>query len=399
MARSLPKLEKQPAIPSTAQPGVIESQYKFDAVQKVTGAPTVISSDEPEQPINAGDIRFVLRNVDLDGGGSIDISQIASLYAGKIGAEIPLLDVFAIAREITKLYSEAGYPLSLAYVPVQEIEDGRVRIRIIDGYVGPIDVAGADVKTESQLRKIGKRLTAVRPLTQNALERYLLLANQIPSVSITGVLEQDKESQGGVKLTLKAEEKKFAIAADVNKRASVAVGREQFFGRARMNDLITGADSFGFAAVQSFDFDELTYLAGNYTTVLTAEGMTLGIAATRSEAAPGIPFLRDLGFATQGWTARMSLSYPLLLQREKSLTIGASATWKEFHSAFGMSPNTLDRLWTTEIRAAYFDRSVLDGVTAVGPPVAWPGYTRCNKDRRSICQPQRLRCGICRGNG
>ena len=365
IAQAPPKIENRPAIPSTVQPGAIESQYKIDVAQKVTGAATVVSSYEPEQPENAGDIRFVLRDLELDGGGSIDKSEIASIYANKIGSEIALSEVFTFARQITKLYSARGYPLSLAYVPIQEIEDGRVRIRIIEGYVGSVDVIGADAKTESRLRALGEKLQTDRPLTQDALERYLLLANRLPGVKVTGVLERDSAGQGGVKLILKTEEKNFAVMVGVNNRASVAVGREQFFGRTSINGLVTGADSLGFTIVQSFDFDELTFLAGNFTTALNSEGLTLGIAATRSEAAPGIPFLRDLGFETEGWTAAVNLNYPLLLRREKSLTIGATATWKEFNSAFGVSPNTLDQLWITTFDAAYVDRSMLDGVTAV----------------------------------
>ena len=370
IAQTQPKVGNPPVIPSTVQPGAVESQYKIDVAQEVTGAPAVVSSYEPEQPKNAANIRFVLRHIELDGGGSIDKSKFASLYTSKIGAEIPLSDVFAIARGITRLYSETGYPLSLAYVPVQEINDGRVRIRIIEGFVGAVDVIGADRKTERHLRALGEKLMSVRPLTQDALERYLLLANQLPGVSVTGVLERASEGQDGVKLTFNTEEKNFAIVAGVNNRASVAVGREQFFGRASINGVITGTDRLAFVAVQSFELDELTYLAGNYSTVLNSEGLALGIAATRSEASPGIPFLRDLGFETQGWTAGVNLSYPLILRRGKSLTVGATANWKKFHSAFGVSPNTLDQLWTTEFEAAYVDSKVLDGVTAVRLSVA-----------------------------
>lgn len=99
--------------------------------------------------------------------------------------------------------------------------------------------------------------------------------------------------------------------------------------------------------------------------MLTPEGLTLGIAATRSEAAPGIPFLRDLGFETQGWTAGVNLIYPLILRRDRSLTLSGTATWKEFRSAFGVSPNTLDQLWTTELEAAFTDKTMLNGVTAI----------------------------------
>lgn len=360
------KVENPVTVPTTVQPGAIEAQFKQEIAPGVTMAPTVISPFEPEQPANASDIEFQLTEIVLEGAATLSEAALRSTFADKIGATVKLSEIFDIARAMTRQYAEAGYPLSLAYVPIQEIEGGSVRIKIIEGFIGDIAVAGGSSKVEKRLLALGDKITSERPLSQKSLERYLLLANKLPGVKVTGVLERGAAPDTGVKMTLQVSQKRFSVAGGVNNRASRAVGREQFNARLSVNDLLTGADNFRFMAVQSFNLDELSYFAAGYSTVLNAEGLTLDLSATRSEAAPGVPLLRNLGFETMGWTAGAGLSYPLILKRESQLTVSAGFTWKEFQSAFGVTPNTLDVLWTSQFGAFYKFKDKWKGSNAAG---------------------------------
>ncbi len=365
-----PKIDNPAAIPASVRPGAIEAEFEVEVAPGVTMAPSVISPYEPEQPENAGDIAFSLSSVTLDGASTISAASLAPLYAAKVGKTVKLSEIFEIARAITRRYADEGYPLSLAYVPTQEIENGAVRIRVLEGFIGEIAVEGAPRGAEQRLRKLGEKIKADRPLRARTLERYLLLANDIPGVAVTGVLARGASPDAGVKMTLVAKTKRIAASANINNRASRAVGREQVIGRAAISNLATGVDQIGLSTVQSLNADELSVYGGKYSTVLNAEGLALNLAATRSEAAPGVPFLRVLGFQTQGWTAGAGLSYPLILTRDVKLGVAGMINWKEFRSAFGVTPNTLDRLWTTDFDLSLSVKDAWDGVNAVGVSVS-----------------------------
>ena len=294
------------------------------------------------------------------------MSELEALYADKIGTTVRLSEIFAIARAITQRYAAEGYPLSLAYVPVQEIENGAVRIRVLEGFVGDVDVSDAPKKMQARLRRLARKITSERPLTKKSLERYLLLANQLPGVQVKGVLKRAASPEDGVGMILKVDRKRVAASVGVNNRASRAVGREQVNGNITVNGLATGTDSFRFLAVQSVNVEELTFFSSGYQAVVTPEGLTLGLAATRSEAAPGVPLLRDLGFETNGWTATASAAYPLLLSRKKQINLTAAFNWKEFESAFGVTPNTRDVLWTSEFGSFFKFDDPFKGKNAVG---------------------------------
>ncbi len=360
-----PKIENPGAIPPAVRPGAIEAQFDQEIVPGIEAAPSVLSPYEPEQPAGADEIRFVLNEVRVEGGAPAFRSQIEAVYAGKIGDEIALSEVFGFARAITRLYADNGYPLSLAYVPVQEIETGVVRIKVIEGFIGDVAVEGGSKAVRARLLKLGEKITRERPLNAATLERYMLLANQLPGVGVSGVLERAASADAGLKLTMKVKQKRFGVKAGANNRASRAVGREKYHAGVNLDDILTGGDRLEFGLVRSFDEGELAYYSGAYSTLVGSEGMSFSLRAGRSEAAPGIPFLRDLGFETQGWTVSTGLSYPLVKTRARQVTLYGGAYWKEFRSAFGVTPNTLDTLWTTEFGVNAQLRDEWDGVNVL----------------------------------
>ena len=203
------KVDNPVAIPQNVRPGAIEAQLDVEVAPGVTMAPSVVSPYQPEQPADAASIEFQLTDITLDGAVAIQPSVLRSLYADRLGETLQLSEIFKIARAITKVYAEAGYPLSLAYVPIQEIENGVVRIRVIEGFIGEIDVSDAPARVRPHLRRLAAKITEERPLTQRSLERYLLLANKIPGLSVTGVMERGASRDSGVKMTLKVAQKAF----------------------------------------------------------------------------------------------------------------------------------------------------------------------------------------------
>jgi hemolysin activation/secretion protein len=360
-----PKIDNPSQIPAAVRPGAIEAQLEVEIAPGVALPPAIVSPYEPEQPANATEISFALTAVVIDGAQVFAAGELETLYRDKLGDVVRLSDIFEISRAITRRYADAGYPLSLAYVPAQEIESGVVRIRIIEGFIGAVDVKDAPRGVHQRLVAIGEKIMADRPLRQSTIERYLLLANEIPGVKVTGVLERGASAESGVRMTLVAKRTRAGAAVNLNNRASRAVGREQIVAKAFWNGAATGLDQLAASTVQSLKADELSVFSARYSTLVATEGLALSWNATRSEAAPGVPFLRDLGFETEGWTAGAGVAYPLVLSRAVRIGVSGGASWKEFRSAFGVTPNTLDRLWTTDFDVSASIKDGWDGTTSI----------------------------------
>jgi len=333
------------AQPSGVQPGVIEREFQAPAPPEA-GVTTVLPAPllPGAPPPGAAQTRLLLREMSIEGATVFTADELQSYASPLLGTEITLAQIFDIAQKITKAYSDAGYPLSIAFVPAQKIEGGRVKILVVEGYVEEVEIAGDAGSAADELTAYGEKIKSVRPLTQTALERYLLLANDLPGLSVRAVLDQAPRVQGGVKLILAVERKPLDVSASVNNRGSVALGRERGIVQLAENGNLTGREVIEIGGVQTFQAKELTYLYGRAETLLDREGTTLSLTGTWSESEPGTALLKAVDFDSNGWSATLELSHPFVRSRQGNLRLAASLEVKDLKSDFGAVPNSRDEL-------------------------------------------------------
>jgi hemolysin activation/secretion protein len=100
----------------------------------------------------------------------------------------------AIAAGISDLYRAAGFHLSRAIVPPQDIRDGQVRLEVIEGSITEVALKGEGAERFG-VRTLLDPVLAEQP-ARLPLERQLLLINGRPGVSIadTALEETPKRS-------------------------------------------------------------------------------------------------------------------------------------------------------------------------------------------------------------
>ena len=159
----------------------------------------VVTTTIPEA---AKEIHFILKEIRLDGMTAFTAQQLADIYAPYMGREVTLDVAWMIAGAITERYRNAGYFLSRAYLPPQEIDNGVITIKVTEGYVGKVDMP-EDIRASRVVRAYISRLLAQRPLTSDAMERFLLLLNDLPGYAFSGTLSPlEGADEGAVRLTL-----------------------------------------------------------------------------------------------------------------------------------------------------------------------------------------------------
>ena len=88
--------------------------------------------------------RFILRKVDIVGNTVIDDRLIRAVVAPYIGKAVTIADLETIRRRFTRLYIDRGYINSGAVLPDQNVTNGVVAYRFVEGRVTGIDVTGTD---------------------------------------------------------------------------------------------------------------------------------------------------------------------------------------------------------------------------------------------------------------
>src|SRR5688500_7724166 len=167
----------QVVIPPGLEPGQIQRGLKElrlperSALQVSPAVPVQVA------PPHTADLKFVLREIHIDGATVYPPAELAATFARSIGQEISVAQVFQFANELTARYRRDGYVLSQVLVPAQDVADGRVNLLAVEGHVDAIQLRGAVAADDKLLTAYGAELKRTRPLTAAALERYLLLIN------------------------------------------------------------------------------------------------------------------------------------------------------------------------------------------------------------------------------
>ena len=190
-------------VPPAVDPGVIQRRFEEPPPAPRPPAPPPVVPDLAPGvvPPGAEEIRFTLEAVRLEGVTVYDEAELRPLWEALLGREIALAEIFAVADEITRRYRNDGYILSRALVPAQTISDGRVQIRIVEGFVDRVIIEGEPVP-EAQIRALADRIAAARPLRNDVLERNLLLLNELPGLAVDSVLRPSPDVPGAAELVL-----------------------------------------------------------------------------------------------------------------------------------------------------------------------------------------------------
>lgn len=108
--------------------------------------------------------------------------------ADAIGKELTLAQLQTLADRISARYHASGFLLARAYLPAQDIRNGVVEIAVLEGRLGKLAVSNGSTLTDA---RVASRLSGLREgeaLDGGALERELLLLNDLPGVQVRSTL-------------------------------------------------------------------------------------------------------------------------------------------------------------------------------------------------------------------
>lgn len=171
-------LPPQPDLPTETPMSPDESPLQIEQpladpvadILNLDSCPTLSDTSEPS--FQADEISVV--------GNTVLDTEIAEQVACYLGQEIQLADLFNLRSRITKLYLEAGYITSGAFVPNnQDLSGGSVQIQVIEGEIEELQINGLKRLNRGYVRERLARAIAI-PFNQQDLERGLQLLQLDP---------------------------------------------------------------------------------------------------------------------------------------------------------------------------------------------------------------------------
>ena len=130
------------------QPGfdTRQAEKRFDGPQSDPASASRLRLPTPRlaQPDVHADTKplFVLGHVSLTGAFALPGDRLVTAYQPYIGKKVSQADLAAMAAAVSDIYRAAGYHLSRAIVPPQDVQHGRLHLVVIEGAITEVALKG-----------------------------------------------------------------------------------------------------------------------------------------------------------------------------------------------------------------------------------------------------------------
>ncbi|MFH0828519.1 MAG: ShlB/FhaC/HecB family hemolysin secretion/activation protein [Candidatus Omnitrophota bacterium] len=244
----------------------IEKQIESPRVQE-----KAVSSGEVI-PVDSGP-RVLIRTIKVEGATLLSQAEIQAVISQYEGKELTFREMQKVADLITDEFRKKGYATSRAYIPPQNVREGTLIIRVIEGKVGKVQIEGNKYfKTQLLEKKLA--LPPAGNFDYSALQRALVYINEHPDRTARATLMPGKEA-GTTDVLIKVEDKLPIHAGfEYDNYGSRYISKNRYSLFLEDNNLL-GFDDKLYLKAQMTEADHLKLYQGRYSFPIL-EGLDVG---------------------------------------------------------------------------------------------------------------------------
>lgn len=341
----------------------IESKGGLDQQKQIQEKPEEIKLDIPAVPEAAsagGSPKFKVNKIEIEGNTVIDQDAVDDILKKYEGQDLSLDDLGKTVNDLNALYRSKGFLTSQAYIPPQDIENGVVKIQIVEGTIGDISISGNRYFRTWAIKRSLPDYENGEVLNIPDLEKTLNRINQQQAFRLKAVLKAgEKTGQTDIDFQV-AERQPWQISPTFDNQ-----GRP-FVGTMRWGTEVSNQSLFGMGDrlfLKWLMAERTQVAAGSYSVPLNRYGTELGYSY-------GFSYV-DVDLHTgkqpriQGFSHNHSLTLSQPLDKNRMFTTDASLNVRRVTTyfdgnrgdrdnvrslGFGLNFNKLDRWGRTFLR-------------------------------------------------
>ncbi len=264
-----------------------------------------------------------LRKINFVGNTVIPSAGLEEIYKPYYGKKVTLAKILQLIQATTIKYRDAGYILSQAYLPAQDIDKdtGVITIGIVEGYINEVRITSENLpySTKLLLQSYGSRMAKERPLTKTTLERYALLAQDLQGGNIRVIFAPAPNAPGAANLEfIEDDHKLFGFEGVADNRGTRILGPLEFSGVVHQFNALYGNHTL-FNAVRD-DRYELRVYNLSHRQPLNSDGLALTLQGSKTNTAAdfrALPYPLKNSIKTPGASKAFAiqLEYPFIRSR------------------------------------------------------------------------------------
>ena len=258
----------------------------------------------------------------IEGVTVYDQAALQAQFAGAVGPAVPRAQLDEIVRGLQTRYREDGYILTVVRGQFERAS-GRIVfvIRAVEGYISAVKLDGDIGPAGDLVYRMLKKLTEKRPINNSDLERYLLLANDIPGVTVKAVLRPPSGDPGAVELVAQLSRKMLNGFLTYDNRGSKEAGPHEMLISGSTNSFTSVGEQLQAMLFSTFNREQI-FGQVNGDMFLGADGLHLHTYFGNGNNQPG-GILAATGYNGDLAIGGGELAYPLIRSRRFNWTLNA----------------------------------------------------------------------------
>jgi hemolysin activation/secretion protein len=272
--------------------------------------------DAPLEQVQDGGATVQVDGFVLEGNAAIADAELLPLLADLAHRRVSLGQLQAGAHRLTLRYRERGYPLARAFLPAQDIEDGKVRIVVLEGRYGQIGVHNASRLRDAAVAAPLRALKPGQAVRAAPLERALLSLRELAGVQASATL-QPGASVGATDLVVDVQPgPPLSGSIEADNQGNRYTGQYRLGGSLALDSPLRLGDRFSLQVLGT-DEDQYYYRAA-WQVPVGPWSTRLGASWSRMDYRLGRDFA-DLDAHGKALIASAFVSQPLLRRRDANL--------------------------------------------------------------------------------
>ena len=274
-------------------------------------------SAEPLQNLAPNTPRRVTAVV-VDGSTILPADQVQAITAGTVGPAVPTSTIEGARLELLRRYRDDGYPL--VTVAASLAADGRLRYTITEGRIAEVQLDGDIGPAGTKVLDFLGNLILPGPVKASALERWLLLAQDVPGVSLQTVLRPSESEPGALVLVARVSRSAVTGFLAVDNRAYRYTGPIQGLGVVGYNSLTSLGERTELSLFKSIFDNSQIFGQVAFESFIGKSGLKIRLYGGAGDTRP-TGALALVGYNGRTVVAGAQVSYPVIYTRQQKLSV------------------------------------------------------------------------------
>ncbi|WP_250122018.1 ShlB/FhaC/HecB family hemolysin secretion/activation protein [Chroococcidiopsis sp. CCMEE 29] len=343
--------------PAEPTPPVLPRPAPLPPPEELLSPPTIPTTPEPVPGKIPEKIR--VKRFEVVGSTVFSTADLDQVLAPFTNRSLSFAELFQARSAVTQLYIERGYITSGALIPPQTIQDGVVKIQVVEGVLEAINVTGTRRLNPDYVRD---RLPTSKPLNQQRLLEALQLLQLNPLIqNLSAELAAGARPGTSVLEVRVTEAQTFSTQLVADNGRSPSVG--SFRRRLQVNEANLLGQGDGLSLAYS-NTQGSNGIDANYTFPINARNGTLGFSAGFTDSSVIEPPFDFLDIDGNSRYYELTLRQPVVQTPAQEFILGLTAARRESNISssvledFGYPPSLLspgaDQEGRTRISALQF---------------------------------------------